>query len=124
MRTYTVKAGELGKTLYRAQSSALATNRQMAYAQSHKKASKGAIKRLIKRGDISTASGTATLITDLAGTKIERLLVVSLTTDHQSADCKLSIMATVKKRRQVCAGSHGKYHFTGSRCEVGDSQVH
>ena len=33
---------------------------------------------MIKRGDISTASGTATLITDLDGTKIERLLVVGL----------------------------------------------
>ena len=79
MRTYTVKAGELGKATIPCAIIGISDKQTDGpVLKAIEKASKGAIERLIKRGDISTASGTTTLITDLAGTKIERLLVVGL----------------------------------------------
>ena len=102
MRTYTVKAGELGKASIPCAIIGISDKQTDGpMLKAIEKASKGAIKRLIKRGDISTASGTTTLITDLAGTKIERLLVVGLgdgspdqlTASFQSAAAQLKKIA-------------------------------
>ena len=102
MRTYTVKAGELGKATIPCAVIGISDNQiDGPVLKAIEKASKGAIERLIKRGDIGTASGTTTLITDLAGTKIERLLVVGLgdgspdqlTASFQSAATQLKKIA-------------------------------
>lgn len=79
MRSYSVKRGELSDTSFPCLVVGIAEDESFGPAiKSLEKASKGALKRLIKRGDISTKAGTTTLLTDLAGTKIERLLVIGL----------------------------------------------
>ena len=102
MRTYTIKAGELGKATIPCAIIGISDKQTDGpVLKAIEKASKGAIERLIKRGDISTASGTTTLITDLSGTKIERLLVVGLgdgspdqlTASFQSAAVQLKKIA-------------------------------
>lgn len=79
MRSYSVKRGELSDTSFPCLVVGIAEDESFGPAiKALEKASKGALKRLIKRGDISTKAGTTTLLTDLAGTKIERLLVIGL----------------------------------------------
>ena len=79
MRSYSVKRGEPSDTSFPCLVVGIAEDESFGPAiKSLEKASKGALKRLIKRGDISTKAGTTTLLTDLAGTKIERLLVIGL----------------------------------------------